>query len=282
LGPELNLDRIMRQYPYLIAGLPNLLPEQAEPPLSVAAYVELLRDHLGPEDIEQLDYLLLPAEHHNLLGALRGQPHEGRHPWARWDEVALRERLADGQGLPPYFHAFAEAFREEGQGAPPPADPYWDDRLAAEGYRYALAGARGFAAAWLPFERDLRNFITALNARWRQLDPSLKLVDGTAMAEAMALRPQARDFGLGADYFFVPELLEAYDLPNLLERERAIDMLRWRYAETINAFTYFTADVLLGYLVRLRLLDRWARLHPERGAEALRRLIDQPQMQAQP
>lgn len=271
----------MRKYPYLVAGLPNLLPEQAEPPLSVAAYIALLRAHLAPEDMAQLALLLLPADHRNLLQLLRGQA-EGGHPWAWWSEAELRERMADGQGLPPYFYTFAEAFREAGEGAPAPADPYWDDRLAAEGYRYALAGAGGFVAAWLPFERDLRNLIAALNARWRQLDPGPKLVDGAALAEALTLRPQARDFGLSADYFFLTELLEAYDLPNLLERERAIDLLRWRHAEALNAFSYFTADVLIGYLVRLQLLERWAKLHPERGAEVLRRLIDQPQMQAQP
>ena len=69
------------------------------------------------------------------------------------------------------------------------------------------------------------------------------------------------------------EFSAALSAPDALEREKALDRLLWNKAEAINTFEYFSIDAILGYLARLRLASRWARLDPERGKELFHRLL---------
>lgn len=63
------------------------------------------------------------------------------------------------------------------------------------------------------------------------------------------------------------------DEPNLLEKERKLDRIRWAEAEELSTFDYFNADTLLAYLVKVDIVARWARLDERTGREMLGRLI---------
>jgi hypothetical protein len=43
--------------------------------------------------------------------------------------------------------------------------------------------------------------------------------------------------------------------------------MRWAFLEEQTTFHYFTVEVILSYLLKLMILDRWLKLDPESGAE---------------
>lgn len=60
---------------------------------------------------------------------------------------------------------------------------------------------------------------------------------------------------------------------NILERERALDRLRWRRIDELTVFNYFDTDAVLGYVARLMILRRWSALSPEKGRDFLTTIL---------
>ncbi len=64
------------------------------------------------------------------------------------------------------------------------------------------------------------------------------------------------------------------DEPNLIEKERKLDRIRWDRVDELSAFDYFDMDAILAYLVKLNLITRWMRLDEKTGRDMLHQLLD--------
>ena len=129
----------------------------------------------------------------------------------------------------------------------------------AEFYRRALAHGNRFIREWFRFDLDLRNATVAF------LNDSLGRPDGQ---DLVLLK------GREADEF--PEEQAVQDVLNradLLQRERGLDDLRWRKAEELTALDVLDLECILGYTVKLKIIDRWLQLDPEAGRELFRKLV---------
>ena len=138
-------------------------------------------------------------------------------------------------------------------------DGYDPERLDAEFYRGALRHRNRFIREWFRFDLDLRNATVAF------LNDSLGRPDGQ---DLVLLK------GREADEF--PEEQAVQDVLNradLLQRERGLDDLRWRKAEELTALDVLDLECILGYTVKLKIIDRWLQLDPEAGRELFRKLV---------
>lgn len=258
-----------RAYYYLVSGLPTLIFEQAKPPFSMLAFREELQYHLHPADYRQVLYLFLPADNRNLLHILQKDT-------GHWDEQGqyteeqLEAFVREPETAPAYMRRFIEAYQQE---APLAAGMSWENQLTQLYYDSVLEQtAEGFLFDWFSFERDIHNLKAAFTARRYQLSQQGQLIGDYRLTEA-ARNSNARDFGLSGEYPFINRLLMLEEEPELLEREEETDILRWNYIDELNTFNYFTIEVLLGYLLKLSILERWSILGPEEGLEAFRGLV---------
>jgi hypothetical protein len=257
-----------RNYYYLVAGLPDILLEQAKPPFSVVDFREELRYHLHADDFTLVKLVLLQADNANLLRILN-KDHE------RWDERGqftheqMDAAVRDEEGLPSYMHQLVAAYRQE-----LPIQPHmsWENQISHLYYEYAIEITEGFLADWFAFDRDLRNILAALSARKHHL-----ALEGNVLGEhdiAQTIRhTNARDFGLTGELAFLEKLLQIEEETNLFDREFAIDKLRWQYIDELNTFHYFSVDVLLGYMLKLFMLERWKPLDDGDGKTTFKGLI---------
>jgi hypothetical protein len=258
-----------REYYYLVAGLPDLARGQAKAPLSLLAFRWELRERLHPEDYELVEWLFLPADNLNFLRLLQKKE-------LQWDSLGnysqeqLEEGLREPALLRPYFQTFITAFLSD---TPIRPGMSWENQLTELFYDYALANVQGFLYDWFTFERQLRNILTAFNARKWSLPLEAQLIGHDEVTEAI-IKTRSRDFGLGSELPYIERLLRAEEQNNPLDREWAIDELRWETIGELNTFNYFSIEVILGFVLRLAILERWQRLDPERGAALFRRLID--------
>ena len=137
---------------------------------------------------------------------------------------------------------------------------YDPDQLNADYYKRALAHKNRFVREWFAFDLDLRNATVAyLNDQLgREKGQDQILLEGREDAE---FPEQAR-----AD-----AILHGTDI---LDRERGLDELRWQKIDEITLMDYFDIEVILGFVCKLKIIDRWLQLDPESGRAMFRKLVE--------
>jgi len=121
----------------------------------------------------------------------------------------------------------------------------------------ALPAVHPFVRQWRKFEVLVRNAVVKVRAHRRQADPNMYLVPDT-----------------GYDSRIEHAVHEAFGRKTPLERELALDQLRWAESVQLSGFDAFTGDAVLAYAVRLRISERWAAFDLETGRQVLVNTLD--------
>ena len=58
-----------------------------------------------------------------------------------------------------------------------------------------------------------------------------------------------------------------------LEQELSFDRLRWDKIEELGKFHYFNIEYLIGYGLKLKILERWERINSANGMETLEKVV---------
>lgn len=74
------------------------------------------------------------------------------------------------------------------------------------------------------------------------------------------------------DYF--EPLLKMTEVDDLVEREKKIDILKWKWLENATFFNYFTIERIFAFLLQLEMVERWILMDKERGSKLFRQMID--------
>lgn len=267
----------MKNYYYLVASMPDVSPDDAKLTFTVADFKEEFMPCLSAADQQLVSLFFLKYDHRNLLGLLA----EGEN--APFDERALfsREELAEameqvkggdeqGRRLPPYFYDFIASYAEikEQQERLP------EDVLSAAYYRYAAGFSNKFTADWFAFNLNVNNILIALTARKYGFNAAPYLVGEGETRDALAVSG-ARDFGLGSELDYMDELIRLNELPDPVDKERKLDLLKWNWLEDRTFFSYFTVERLFALLIKLDIIERWTLIDKERGGKVFRGLIEQ-------
>ena len=90
-------------------------------------------------------------------------------------------------------------------------------------------------------------------------------------------RPSDTDIFMEEDEDFeeaqeVDRILHGRDL---LDREKDLDMLTWNKVGELNTFDYFNVSALLGYIVKLKIVERWLSLDEETGRDMFRKFVEE-------
>ena len=135
---------------------------------------------------------------------------------------------------------------------------YEEDNLTPDFYKSVLSHHNSFLRDFFRFDLNVRNTkVRYLNERLgRPLDKDIILEDEEGFEEADVVR----------------SVLEGTDL---LMREMDLDKLIWKKIDELNLFNYFNVNVLLGYIAKLKIIDRWLSLDEQTGREMFRKLVDE-------
>ncbi len=258
-----------RNYYYLVSGLPELLFGQGKRPHDLQSFRNELRDFLHPDDYQLVELLFLPYDHINLLNLL-GKKLTPFLSLGKYMQEELEEEIREPLHVPPYFRHVIERYREEAGEHP---EQLWENYVAELYYDYASSFSNEFMRSWFGFEKNLRNFLSAYTCRRHQMPAEEELVGRNELTEILK-KSQARDFGLSGELDFVERLMTLLENPNLLEREKGIDLLRWNYLDELTTFHYFSVEVVLSYVIKLLITDRWMKLDKPSGQQLFGKLLD--------
>lgn len=264
-----------KEYYYFVAGLPDIGFEEGKLPLAPEGFFREAETHLDRGDLERLRLFLLPDEIESLLAVLFKTGREtgddalvSREEWQAFADSLKPDQEPGQPQAPAAFErlpAFvAELTAEFLRDAAVKSRPEWELRFLRAFHEFAAGLPEGFLREWFAFDRDMRNVLAALAGRKAGIPYADHLV-GTGEAVEKLRTSQAPDFGLGREAPLVETLSRIMDQTDIVDRERALDALRWKWIDGRNFFEYFTVDRVIGYYAQLRILDRWARLDPESG-----------------
>ena len=76
-----------------------------------------------------------------------------------------------------------------------------------------------------------------------------------------------------ADFEEEKQILEIFENPDFVQREQKMDELKWEKANDIARMDYFNLNVILAFLVKAKIVQRWAVLDQEHGSEMFATLV---------
>ena len=135
---------------------------------------------------------------------------------------------------------------------------YEPDTLGADFYLKAEKSRSPFIREFFRIDLGVRN------AKVEYLNRTLGRPEGTDIVRPWEELPE---FEQKAE---VDAILEGSDI---LARERGLDDFYWKAADTITVMEVFDLGVILAFVVKLKLVERWLRLDEATGRELFRKLV---------
>ena len=133
------------------------------------------------------------------------------------------------------------------------------DKMDESLYRKALGSSNGFLREYLFWDLRVRN----TKAEY------LNRVLGRPEDQDVIDLPGA------TDYDEKPAVKQVLEQADILEREKGLDSLMWDKAVTLADLHILDMDVILSFIARLMITDRWSRLDPQTGRLMFRSLVDE-------
>ena len=144
---------------------------------------------------------------------------------------------------------------------------YSAENLTPDFYAEALASGNGFIREWFRFDLCVRN------TKVRYLNRELGRESGKDVIGLGGDDGIAREGSL--EFEEEGRLGQILDGSDILAREKGIDDLYWAKADELTTFHYFDLTVILGFIVKLKIIDRWMKLDEATGREMFRELVDE-------
>ncbi|MGI5834815.1 MAG: DUF2764 family protein [Bacteroidales bacterium] len=264
----------MRQYHYLVAGLPDISLDDSKLQMSYTNFMEELLRSFPARDAELLRLFRLDYDNENLLSWISDKEavfHSlgviSPEDLKEQTELLDYDERAPLKGIPPYFLTFLREWKSELLESGKEKK-----RLTELYYDYVRHTSNKFVREWFEFELNLNNILTALNCRKYNLPVAGQIIGNNAVAESLKIST-VRDFNVSGLFSKMDNLLNLADEENLLEREKMIDRIKWDYLDEHSVNYYFSVEVLLVFLIKLKSLERWLSLDPKVGEENFRSLV---------
>jgi hypothetical protein len=270
---------IQRNYYCLVAGLPDLIPDDKKLPYSSVDLRDYLKEELHPADFRLVRLFYLPFDHDNLLNLLY-------EPEFDWDDRGNYARevmeqfvdkkqheLMDISGFPPYLVEFMESYFEKDEEFPKEKAIHF---LTEEWYNWLRKSGNSFMALFADYKQAMGNIMLALNGRKHDIPFEKALIGDNEVTQALK-KSRSRDFGLSTEVNDIENIIQIFEIDNLLDRELRIDNHLWKFLDETTFFDYFTIEKILAFVQKVFVVERWFELDKEKGQQIFNQLLEELQ-----
>ena len=268
----------MSKYYYLVTGLPELTLEDNKLRYSVSDFKKEFYPELSSGDKKLVDLFYLRFDNENVLSLLKDREAQiderGNYSAdsirAIIGQIQEEGKILTPNVLPSYLNQFITSYM---------LDPTFTegkvmvvDRLAAMYYAYAMKCGNDFLSSWFEFNLHVNNILVALTARKFKMEVEPLIVGDTEVCQTLR-SSNARDFGLSSEVDYLEQVVKISEIADLVEREKKIDQLRWKWMEDKTFFEYFSLERLYVFLLQTDIIERWLTLDKEKGNQMFRSII---------
>ena len=264
----------MSAYYYLVAGLPDISLEDGKLSYTISDFRAESYGDLSAKDQALIDLFYLKYDHADLLSLLKDKDAvtQGKGNFSSEDLLQLIASVKEGEKpdakFPSYLYDFIALYLQNS------GEEHFvaEEALAAAYYAYAMRCGNRFISRWFEFSLNVNNILSAFILRKYKMEVASRIVGDTEVCEQLRTS-NARDFGLGEQLAYMEELQRIAEMEELVEREKKIDLLAWKWLEDESFFNYFTVERLFVFLLQLEMIERWISLDKEKGNELFRQMI---------
>lgn len=264
----------MSAYYYLVAGLPDISLEDGKLSYTISDFRAESYGDLSAKDQALIDLFYLKYDHADLLSLLKDKDAvtQGKGNFSSEDLLQMIASVKEGEKpdakFPSYLYDFIAQYLAL------PADELYkaENLLASVYYAYTMKSKNPFIASWFEFNLNINNILAAFAARKYKMNVAEVIVGDTDVCE-MLRTSNARDFGLSETLDYFEPLQRLVETDDLVEREKKVDQLKWKWLEDASFFHYFTVERLFVFLLQLEMIERWVLLDKEKGSELFRQMI---------
>jgi hypothetical protein len=247
-------------YTYIIASLIRL-QKGVRPRFTLADFLRNKGRFIMDRDWPFFDIMFKKYDGFNLHHLLT---EEGRFlPWGTYSEAELMKGLEDGERFPRFMKVYLEEYKGEKIEK---VDPL--DRLVELYYQDALFVPNYFLRSFFSFEFLLLNIVAALRARAKSLEMKGYIIDTGALPaglpadvlrvlDALFTNFSAVDFGLGKEFPWLKKVSTLVEEGDFLALEEKLDEIKWQRLNQLTPYTCFGVDLVLAYILKLLILERW-------------------------
>ncbi|MDG5799041.1 DUF2764 family protein [Marinilabiliaceae bacterium ANBcel2] len=266
---------MQRNYYALVAGLPDILPDESKVAFSSVEFRDYLFEEVHPSDYQLIEMLYLSFDNENLLNQLFNSEEKwddrGNFSYEIMEQMKDRKsyEMTGGDLLPEYMIDFLDRFHGDEQ-----IDNYYRaEHILSEGYNDLMSSCSNrYLRDVSSFQRNISNIMTALNSRKYDVEFSDTLIGDDEVVSALK-KSRMRDFGLSNEVNDIEELIQIFEIDNITERELKLDKYQWQYFDEITFFNYFTIEKVLAFLQKMFIVERWMKLDSEKGKEMFNQLL---------
>jgi len=260
----------------MIAGLPDIDLQDTKPGLTIEDMREQCDEVLTKPDRKLLFYFFLRFDCINLVRLLK-DPEASIDQWGNFSLDQLRDLITSATELNFNVHrypAFMSVFAREYAFNKDKAGYFPEDEMAFQFLDYAIKTCPNrMMRRWYKLNLDITNILTAMLARsqgWSIGD----FIKGEGEVQDMIRENKTKDFNLGLEYDYIPQLMKIVDEQDPVRKEKMIDAFKWVWLDERTFFEPFSMEAVFAYLCKLQMQQRWAKLDPERGKETFQKIID--------
>jgi len=252
----------MAEYYFIGTALPPLAIG-SKPELSFKELYDMLLLNVNAEDLKKVDALLWTIDLSNIRAFWMGLPLDDR---GRFNEKELEEALLVKEDLPEYLIDFLDRYEST------------EDRLryfpSLNASFYRETTVTGFLKQYFTMEREIRLTLTALRAKdsGRDIVRELQFEDPTdPFVMDILAQKDAQDYIPSSDY---EDLKAIYERTKAEPKElhRALLDYRFKKIEEMEENEHFSIDRILGYMLRLILVESWQSLNESQGLATTEKL----------
>ncbi len=273
----------MANYYCMIAGLPDIDLQDTKPGMSIEDMREQCEEQLTPLDKKLLFYFFLHFDCVNLVRLLKDSEAE-IDQWGNFTLDQLRDLITSATELNFNVHrypAFMSIFAREYAFNKDKAGYFPEDEMAYKFLDYAIRTCPNrMMRRWYKLNLDITNILTAMLARvqgWSVGD----FIKGEGEVQEMIRENKTKDFNLGHELDYIPQLMKIVDEEDPVRKEKMIDAFKWIWLDERTFFEPFSMEAVFAYLCKLQMQERWAKLDVEQGKETFQKIIDDLRSEAQ-
>ena len=273
----------MANYYCMIAGLPDIDLKDTKPGLSLEEMREQCEEQLTFQDKKLLFYFFLRFDCVNLVKLLKN-PEAEIDQWGNFSLEQLRDLITSATELNFNVHrypAFMSIFAREYAFNKDKAGYFPEDEMAYQFLDYAIKTCPNrMMRRWYKLNLDITNILTAMLARsqgWSVGD----FIKGEGEVQEMIRENKTKDFNLGLEFDYIPQLMKIVDEKDPVRKEKMIDAFKWIWLDERTFFEPFDMAAVFAYLCKLEMQERWAKLDVEQGKETFQKIINDLRSEAQ-
>ena len=256
-------------YYCLIAGLPEISPDDKKLSLSVQELRTYLNDYLTKKETDIINLFFYPNDNAQILRLLQNQEADPNLQTV-FTASQLEDEIQDPMFVPSYIKEYLLDIQKEDREV---SNRLPEVELSERYWNFMLSQKEKLVRKYAEFSLNIRNLITALNCRKYHLDIEKEVIGDSYFVNQLKTS-RAKDFELSDDYPYVDKVLALFEKDNTAEREYRIDMLYWEFLDEMTGYKYFTFDNVIAFMLKLMILERWSKMTTEQGKKIFRELLE--------